>query len=417
MSLSLASTTYVPTASPRLTVGKKWIDAILGFGVFLGGFVIHEPAPYELYAALIMALFVLGGLKFGRLPLLLMLLFVTFNVGGLFSMLTMSDYKNIPLYLAVSLFLGLTAVFWSVVIAADMGRLRIIFRGFVAAGLITALAGIAGYFHLFPGAEIFTRYNRAMGIFQDPNVFGPFLITPILYLVYGILYRDITISIARMAILAVMLFGLFLSFSRGAWGGCLLSGSIFYALLILSETSARKRSQLIVVAALGLMAAALLLVFALQFDAVGDMFSERAKVVQDYDGQRLGRFARHAIGFEWALENPLGIGPMEFGIILDEDTHNIWVKSLMAYGWIGFVAWFSIIVTTLVAGGRLVLRKRPWQPFLMCAWSAFVAHLFLGWVIDMDHWRHFYLLIGIIWGCMALEMQYRQQQQHVPVKM
>jgi len=151
----------------------------------------------------------------------------------------------------------------------------------------------------------------------------------------------------------------------------------------------------------------------LQFDAVSDMFSERAKVVQDYDGQRLGRFARHAIGFEWALENPLGIGPMEFGIILDEDTHNIWVKALMAYGWLGFVSWFAIIVTTLVAGGRLVLKNRPWQPFLMCAWSAFVAHLFLGWVIDMDHWRHFYLLIGIIWGCMALEMQHRAVPEKV----
>ena len=407
MSLSLASPPYSAPAPWHLTFGKRWIDAILGFGVFLGGFVIHEPAPYELYAALIMGLFVLGGLKFSRLALLLLLLFVMFNVGGLFSMLTMSDFKNIPLYLSVSLFLGLTAVFWSVVIAADMGRLRVIFRGFVAAALITALAGIAGYFHLFPGAEVFTRYNRAMGIFQDPNVFGPFLITPILYLVYGILYRNISTSIVRLGILAVLLFGLFLSFSRGAWGGCLLSGSIFYLLLILAETSPRKRSQLILVAVFGVMAAALLLIFALQFDAVSDMFSERAKVVQDYDGQRLGRFARHAIGFEWALENPLGIGPMEFGIILDEDTHNIWVKALMAYGWLGFVSWFAIIVTTLVAGGRLVLKNRPWQPFLMCAWSAFVAHLFLGWVIDMDHWRHFYLLIGIIWGCMALEMQHR----------
>ena len=39
-------------------------------------------------------------------------------------------------------------------------------------------------------------------------------------------------------------------------------------------------------------------------------FEQRAKVVQDYDGAQLGRFARHAIGFNWALENPLGIGPL-----------------------------------------------------------------------------------------------------------
>jgi hypothetical protein len=30
-------------------------------------------------------------------------------------------------------------------------------------------------------------------------------------------------------------------------------------------------------------------------------------------------------------------------------------------------------------------------------------------VIDIDHWRHFYLLIGIIWGCAGLEHRYQQQ--------
>ena len=36
----------------------------------------------------------------------------------------------------------------------------------------------------------------------------------------------------------------------------------------------------------------------------------------------------------------------------------------------------------------------------------------LGTVIDTDHWRHFYLLLGLIWGGIALE--YRHQRSALP---
>ena len=103
------------------------------------------------------------------------------------------------------------------------------------------------------------------------------------------------------------------------------------------------------------------------------------------------------------MSNPLGIGPLEFGRILGEDTHNIWVKSLMGYGWLGFAAYLAMTVMTLVGGGRLLLRERPWRPFLQVAYAGFVGHIVIAWVIDIDHWRHVHLLIGIVWGCMVLE--------------
>ncbi len=47
----------------------------------------------------------------------------------------------------------------------------------ILAALIAAVCGIAGYFRLFPRAfDLFTLYGRAKGTFNDPNVFGPFLI-------------------------------------------------------------------------------------------------------------------------------------------------------------------------------------------------------------------------------------------------
>ena len=108
-----------------------------------------------------------------------------------------------------------------------------------------------------------------------------------------------------------------------------------------------------------------------------------------------------------AMEHPLGIGPLVFGQILGEDTHNIWLKALLDYGWLGFACWAIMIGWTIAAGFRILFRNRPWQPFLLCAYVVFIGHVALGTVIDTDHWRHFYLLIGLIWGAIALE--YRHQ--------
>lgn len=387
--------------------GDAIVRWIIGFTAFLGAFVIREPAPYELFLCFTMAAFLMFGMRLGAHAIVLTGLFVLFNIGGLLSMFTMADYKDVPLYLAVSLFLGFSSVFWCAVIEAEPARLRILMRGYVIGAVITALLGIAGYFNLFPGASMFTLYDRAAGAFQDPNVFGPFLVLPAIYLLYGILNRGAGLMVPRLALLSVILFGLFLSFSRGAWVAMVLGGGIFYFFLLATESSAVVRARLIVLGVLGIATIALMLMVALQFDAVASMFEQRARVIQEYDGARLGRFARHAIGFAMALENPLGIGPLEFGLKFGEDTHNIWVKSLMAYGWIGFISYLTITVMTLVGGVRLLGRKRPWQPYLLCAWSVYAGHIVLAWVIDIDHWRHVYLLIGIIWACMALEARYR----------
>lgn len=394
-----------PTFSSR-TISRM----LLSLTVFLGAFVINEPAPYELMLVASIGGFLIFGLRLSSHAISLATLFLLFNIGGLLSMFQMSDYKEIPLYLMVSLFLGLSSVFFCAVIEADMGRLRLIYRAYVAGALITALLGILGYFHAFPGAEIFTLYDRAKGAFQDPNVFGPFLVPPVLYLSYGLLQRNITFAPIRAAILLVLMAAILLSFSRAAWGLVIISGGLLYALQFASEQRAEKRIQMIIILVSGLAVLSVILLVALQFEAVGAMFNERAKAVQEYDSGNLGRFARHAIGFEWALENPLGIGPLEFGLTLGEDTHNIWVKSLMAYGWLGFATYLTMTIWTIFGPLRLLLLDRPWTPYLQVAWAAFVGHIIIAYVIDIDHWRHVYLMIGVVWGCMALEKRWRLKE-------
>jgi hypothetical protein len=182
-------------------------------------------------------------------------------------------------------------------------------------------------------------------------------------------------------------------------------------LMLLKERSTAFRLKILVLTLLAVVFLVIALMVALQFEQVSNLFLSRTKAVQDYDGGHLGRFARHRIGFMMAMENPLGIGPMVFATIFPEAEHNIWLKSLTTHGWLGFVSYVSLMCWTVVEGFRYLLRDRPWQPFLMIAWVSFVGHLIIGNVIDTDHWRHFFLLLGIIWGCIALELKWQRQQR------
>ncbi|OHV76349.1 O-antigen ligase [Rhizobium sp. LCM 4573] len=386
-------------------------SAMIAFGVFLSGFVMSEPAPYELMMVAQIAVWFLLGLKISRTVAPLLALLLIFNIGGLFSMLVMKDMSGAPMYFAVSTFLALTSVFYAAVVEDDPGRLSLIFKAWVAAATITAMLGILGYFHAFPGAAVFTRYDRAMGAFEDPNVFGPYLVAPLLYLLYRLLTGRLTQAPLLILGLLILTLGIFLSFSRAAWGLLAFSGAALVLLMLLKERSGAFRLNILALSIGAFVLLALALLIALQFDQVSDLFLNRARLVQEYDGARLGRFERHKIGFLMAMERPLGLGPMVLGQMFGEDEHNIWLKSLTTYGWLGFVTYVTLICWTLSMGFRYLLRERPWQPYLMIAWVMILGHALIGNVIDTDHWRHFYLLLGVLWGCCALEHRHQRARR------
>lgn len=379
----------------------------IGLGVLLSGYVLNEPAPYELYMTGMIAIWALFGLRLSRINSPLLMIFVVFNIGGMIAMTQMAELKDAPLYIAVSLFLAFTAVFYAAVIEQDKTLLPVIYNAYLFAALFTSLLGIAGYFHLFPGASIFTLYDRARGGFQDPNVFGPFLMLPAAWLLYGALKGRVVMMPLRFLGLLIVSVGAFLSFSRAAWGMLVLVMMLVPMFMFMASSDKRFRLRIIVIATIAFVVLALMLVVALQIPQVADLFSQRAKLVQDYDGARLGRFARHWLGFLMATEHPLGIGPLVFGPIYGEDTHNMWLKALLDYSWIGFAAWLTLVMLTLGLGFKILFRNRYWQPFLICAYSVFVSHMVIGNIIDIDHWRHFYLVIGVIWGCIGLEYRHR----------
>ncbi|MFS2149936.1 O-antigen ligase family protein [Rhizobium sp. Rhizsp42] len=404
--MSAIEATYPRVAHPQRATLRLIGSAAVTVGVFLSGFVISEPAPYELWMACLVGLWFILGLRISRYTFPLLALLITFNVGGMLSLTQMKDLADGPMYVAVSTFLALTAVFYAAIIEDSHRRLPLIFNAWTFAAVITSMLGILGYFHAFPGSEVFTLYDRAKGAFQDPNVFGPFLVPPSLYLVHGILTGNLRAAPIKAGALLILALGVFLSFSRAAWGLFLLTIILLIFVMLLKERSGAFRLRILVLSLAAILMMVASLVIALQFPQVSDLFSTRAQLVQQYDGEHLGRFDRHRIGFTMMMERPLGIGPMVFGTIFPEDEHNIWLKSLTTYGWLGFVSYVGMLFWTFYLGFKNLLKNRPWQPYLMIAWIGVLGHAAIGNVIDIDHWRHVYLLFGVVWGCAALEARH-----------
>lgn len=390
-----------PRAGGLLGGGEPFRLAALWLMMVGGAFVFAEPSPYEIGALAAIAAFALTGalrLRAAHAPLLLVL--VVYCLGLTVSAIPVLTGPKVAPWIAVSWYLAVTMVFFAVVAADNTAaRMAVILRGWTLAALIAAVAGIAGYFRLFPGAfDLFTLYGRAKGTFNDPNVFGPFLVLPMLVAMQAFLRASSGPLLRAGAVFAVLLVALLLSFSRGAWIHFGLSAAVMIGLMVLTAETAAQRLRILLVVAAGLVLLMAFVAVLLSVDKVADLMRERASLNQSYDSGPMGRFGRHAYGWQIALDRPFGIGPLQFARFFPEDPHNVYLNSFMAGGWIGGIGYLVLTGSTLIVGLVASLVRTPWQPLTIAVFATFCGLAFEGQIIDSDHWRHFWVLAGLLWG-------------------
>jgi hypothetical protein len=81
-------------------------------------------------------------------------------------------------------------------------------------------------------------------------------------------------------------------------------------------------------------------------------------------------------------------------------VHNVYLSVLLNAGWLGGGVYWILVGLTLVLGFRHALKATPTRPLFLIVYASFVAVALEGAIIDTDHWRHFYLLMAVIWGLM-----------------
>jgi hypothetical protein len=394
------------TAAPGVLALQRALVWLVGAS---GAIVFIEPSPYELVTLTATILFFATGLRLRLVFMPLLLLLVLLNVGYTIGAIPFLNEPEVASWIATSWYMAVTVIFFAMVISEDTAaRLDMLRRGLIVGALIAATTGIAGYFNLVPGGhDLLTLYERARGTFKDPNVLGAFLILPALFALQSVVSDRFGKSFRSTIAFGIMALAILLAFSRAAWGGLVITSVFMLALMVLTSQSRAQRSRIIVMAVVAVIAVVALLAVLLSFDSIGEMFRQRASFDQSYDEGRFGRFGRHILGADMALDLPFGIGPLQFHNYFPEDTHNSYLNAFMSGGWIAGICYPALVFITVIMGFRHVFVRVPWQRAYLAIFAAFLGTVGESFVIDTDHWRHFWMMLGAMWGMFAATQRYR----------
>ena len=391
----------------RVGVGiKRLALAYIWMTIALSGIVFSEPALCDaLMVGAIVLLPVVGLERFTSGIAFYLLLWTFIVVGGFLAVTQAGEVEGPIKHMSVTLYLALSsAVLAAFVLDAPAVNIRLIMSAYMVAALVAATAGLIGYFSLVPGAhDLFApEFGRVRGTFKDANVLGAFLVPPLLYVLNSVVRAGVLRAGFGLLATPILLLASLLAFSRGAWINLAVALVVYAYLAFASAASHRQRLQLIIYVAVGAFVAFGIFAVALSIPSVAELMNMRASLEQPYDVGSEGRFGRQLKAFGLLLSHPLGLGALEFARAYhQEDAHEVYLSMYLNAGWIGGTLYLAVVSLTLGLGFRQVLRDRGGDGVSTVLIAAFVAMALEGVVIDTDHWRHFYLIMAMIWG-MAL---------------
>jgi hypothetical protein len=410
--LTAAAAPYAPDAggggASRFLSVQQILRAGLWLMLLVSFYVTVEPAPIDLMFVATFAVFLLSRLKVSIVVAPLIVFLMLYNLGGFVSFLEVSSEYKANMFVITSAYMAVMAVMFAVIVASDPEAYFPPVRdGWIIAGTIAGVMGIMGYLNIAGTGETWSLYGRAVGGFKDPNVYSTYLVPPAVFLVNGFMTgRQRWPSLAAVALLIIMA-ALFLAFSRGAWMNAVLACAMMAALTYALTESDRLRTRIVILAVIGTALIGVLLAVLLSIEQVRELFADRFTLVKDYDTGETGRFGNQLRSIGILLERPLGFGPTYFRRIFGADPHNVYLNAFSSYGWLGGLSYPVLIFSSCVAGWKSVSLRTPYRYAAMACFCPLFATIVQGFQIDTDHWRHFYILLGLTWGFFGAAVSYR----------
>jgi O-Antigen ligase len=386
---------------------QKLLNLTLFVTIVTSAIAFIEPSPHDALMVLLLMVCAVARVRLDHKLAPLVIIITLWLCGAGMALIQLGDNNRSILYVATSVYLGVACIMFACLFSdGDMARLAILRRAYLIAALIATVAGYMGFFHIGPGSQLFLDNDRVSATFKDPNVYGPFLVFPLLMLVIGALTRRVTVG--TLLAMAFLMGGLFLSFSRGAWIHFAISGLIAVALVYAATPDPLMRARIVMIGLCALVGVMLLVIAMSSIDSIREMLLVRARAIQPYDVGSGGRFSLQELALSAILDHPFGMGPIGFGLVYGGQQHNVYMQCFLVYGWLGGIMYAVLVLLTLVVGLRNVLVRAPWQGYLIAAFAAFVGEAFEGLIVDTDHWRHFFLVVGLVWGLSVASVNYRR---------
>lgn len=408
------STAPVTAPASRRLVFKRdaLLNGLFATMIFFGFLVFVEPAPYDLFAVVLMPVMLFNGFKLDRVLLTLTIVLLLYNLGGFFSLIPWWSETLSVIFTVLSFYLAILCVFLAVFFSQDpVRRAEICLQAYMLSTVVVALAGIIGYFNIFGLFDTLTLYGRAKGTFKDPNVYGPYLAVGALYLIQNLALKRTRRVLISVVLLAIILFGLLLSFSRGAWGAFVIGATLMMFSGFVTAREARTRARIVTFSALVVGAVFLSISVAFLDPSTRELLTSRATVTQSYDEGETGRFGAQLRSLTDLIERPNGYGPMRYAKHWGGDPHNSYVNAFASYGWMGGLSFITLVLLSYFIGFRLIFTRSPVQNAAQVFFPGLFTSFLQAMQIDIDHWRHVFLFIAAIWGLEAARQRWLRTGQ------
>jgi O-antigen ligase len=374
-----------------LAIARYHAAVALAFALL--GVLLIEPAPSDGVFVVLMAIALVGRrFRASAVPFPIIAALGALAAFNLLSAVQVPDPERAASYFLISVFVAAMAV-WLSGYVVTRGRARLVVRAYLVAAVSSALLGVLALFAPLPGAEVLAEGGRARALFQDPNVFGPFLI-PVLLIVCEEILRPRLLSArlpTKALIAAILALGVIFSYSRGAWLNLAVALIVMGVVFALRRGGARRALGLLAIAA----TAAVVVAAAVVLTGSGDFLAERAQP-QRYDQDR---FSGQRTSLEPALRYPFGAGPGQFESIAKISAHSTYARVLGEQGFPGLVALLALLGFTLAVALRNATRGRGTYGIgsvaLLGAWCGLLVNSFF---VDTLHWRHLWIVAALIWA-------------------
>lgn len=381
-------------------------EAAVVLGLILLGVVRFEPAPVDGVFAIVIAVSIVTG-RFDpkAAPLWILGVIGAFLAMNLLACIEVTKVGRAATFVTITTYLLVFAV-WMAGFVDSTRRARLVLRWTIATATVSALLGTLALQISFPGSTLMTdKYGaRAMGLFKDPNVYGPFLVVGAILLLTELLEPRLLRlrTLYKLVGLAILMVGVLFAYSRAAWLNFAVGVVVLMCVLPLRRGGGKRAVALLVAAILGLTAVGV----TVSLTGSGNFLSERAHI-QTYDSQRFGA---QELGLRIAQDHPVGVGPGQFETVAPISAHSTYVRALAEEGGLGFVLLVTLLFGTLLIAVTNVIGGRETFGIssvgLLAIWCGILANSLF---VDTLHWRHLWLAAGLIWAGATIPRRFGAQ--------
>jgi hypothetical protein len=261
-------------------------------------------------------------------------------------------------------------------------------RVYVGAATTAAALAMTGFIFQVP---FLVWDERGTGFFDDPNMYGAFVVPSVLCCIY-VIHHGLGRKIVWVPLALFLTLGVLMSFSRAASVGMLLATTGY--LTFLNRTNMRR----FVPVSLALIIGAAVL-FGIAYYVASEFAPEmltRLTVAKEYDKGHFGRYSRYALSIPMILDNPKGLGLDQQMKYFPEPIHNIFLSAFLNYGWFGGFVWLSLFASSLINGiANYRFTRNPLAVLLIFCYMGPILSTLLH---EGEQWRHLWLFTGLIWG-------------------